>query len=45
MDAGASAALLAGILHDGLTTVRALKEELDTWGVPVRLTPSMETGS
>lgn len=45
MDAGASAALLAGILHDGLTTVRALKEELDSWGVPVRLTPSMETGS
>jgi cyclase len=45
MDAGASAALLAGILHDGLTTVRALKEELDTWGVPVRLTPSLETGS
>ena len=45
MDAGASAALLAGILHDGLTTVRALKEELDSWGVPVRLTPSMDTGS
>jgi len=32
----ASAALLAGILHDGLTTVRALKEELQAWGVEVR---------
>lgn len=32
----ASAALLAGILHDGLTTVRAIKDELTEWGVRVR---------
>jgi cyclase len=32
----ASAALVAGILHDGLTTVRALKEDLAEWGVDVR---------
>jgi cyclase len=32
----ASAALVAGILHDGLTTVRALKERLAGWGLPVR---------
>lgn len=32
----ASAALLAGILHDGLTTVGELKEELTEWGIPVR---------
>ncbi|MFO0614313.1 MAG: imidazole glycerol phosphate synthase subunit HisF [Polyangiaceae bacterium] len=35
-DAGADAALLAGILHDGLTTVGALKAELAARGVPVR---------
>ena len=34
----ASAALVAGILHDGLTTVGALKEALLGWGVPVRAT-------
>ena len=34
---GASAALVAGILHDGLTTVGALKSELDGWEIPVRL--------
>jgi cyclase len=33
---GASAALLAGILHDGVTTVRALKAALGNAGVPVR---------
>jgi imidazole glycerol-phosphate synthase subunit HisF len=33
---GAAAVLLAGILHDGLTTVTALKEALAGWGVPVR---------
>lgn len=33
---GASAALLAGILHDGLTTVRDIKRELSHWGVEVR---------
>jgi cyclase len=35
-DAGADAALLAGILHDGLTTVGALKASLAARGVPVR---------
>ena len=34
----ASAALVAGILHDGVTTVGALKAELIGWGVPVRET-------
>jgi cyclase len=32
----AAAALVAGILHDGLTTVGALKRDLAAWGVPVR---------
>jgi cyclase len=32
----ASAALLAGILHDGLTTVAAIKEELVARGVETR---------
>lgn len=32
----ASAALVAGILHDGLTTVGALKRSLAGWGLPVR---------
>lgn len=32
----ASAALVAGILHDGLTTVGELKGALTDWGVPVR---------
>jgi len=32
----ASAALVAGILHDGLTTVGALKSALTTWGIAVR---------
>jgi cyclase len=36
VDGGASAALLAGILHDGLTTVAALKADLARWGVDVR---------
>ena len=35
-DAGADAALLAGILHDGLTTVHAIKALLSSSGVPVR---------
>lgn len=34
----ASAALVAGILHDGLTTVGALKDALTGWGLPVRPT-------
>ena len=45
VDAGASAALLAGILHDGLTTVGALKAELTGWGVNVRLPHSTGTPS
>jgi len=32
----ASAALVAGILHDGLTTVAELKSALTGWGIPVR---------
>ena len=32
----ASAALVAGILHDGLTTVGTLKTALTAWGIPVR---------
>jgi cyclase len=36
----ASAALVAGILHDGLTTVAQLKAELATWGIDVRPTPA-----
>jgi len=35
-EAHASAALVAGILHDGLTTVGALKSDLAGWGIPVR---------
>lgn len=37
--AGADAALLAGILHDGVTTVGALKAYLAAAGVPVRSSP------
>jgi imidazole glycerol-phosphate synthase subunit HisF len=36
--AGADAALLAGILHDGVTTVGSLKSMLAAAGVPVRQT-------
>lgn len=36
--AGADAALLAGILHDGTTTIGQLKGALAAAGVPVRLT-------
>ncbi len=35
-EGGASAALVAGILHDGITTVGALKDALAGWGVRVR---------
>ena len=38
LDGGADAALVAGILHDGLTTVSALKLALGDAGVPVRRT-------
>jgi cyclase len=33
---GADAALVAGILHDGVTTVRAIKTALRDGGIPVR---------
>lgn len=36
LDGKASAVLLAGILHDGLTTVGELKASLTGWGVAVR---------
>jgi cyclase len=36
VEGDASAALVAGILHDGLTTVAELKSELRGWGIPVR---------
>ena len=35
-DAGADAALLAGILHDGVTTVRAIKDAMRAAHLPVR---------
>ena len=35
-EGGASAALVAGILHEGLTTVGELKAALADWDVPVR---------
>ena len=35
-EGGADAVLLAGILHDGLTTVRALKASMTQAGLPVR---------
>lgn len=38
-EAGADAALVAGILHDGETTVGALKTALREAGLPVRSTP------
>ncbi|MBL8998832.1 MAG: imidazole glycerol phosphate synthase subunit HisF, partial [Gemmatimonadetes bacterium] len=34
----ASAALVAGILHDGVTTVRDLKERMMAAGIPTRRT-------
>ncbi len=38
VEGGASAALVAGILHDGITTVHELKSALRGWGVDVRWT-------
>ena len=35
-DAGADAALVAGILHDGVTTVGALKQAISEAGFPIR---------
>jgi cyclase len=40
---GASAVLVAGILHDGLTTVGALKGALEEWGIPVRPAPTSQS--
>jgi len=37
-DARAEAALVAGILHDGLTTVREIKDVARQSGVPMRVT-------
>ena len=39
-EGNASAALVAGILHDGLTTVHDLKDDLTGWGIDVRPAPS-----
>ncbi len=36
VEGGADAALIAGIVHDGVTTVGAIKQELRVNGVPVR---------
>ncbi len=36
VEGGASAALLAGILHDGIVSIREIKAELARAGVPVR---------
>lgn len=41
--AGADAALVAGIVHDGTTSVATLKRLLDEAGIPVRLPPSATT--
>jgi cyclase len=39
VDGHADAVLVAGILHDGLTTVRALKDVMREAGLPVRAVP------
>jgi imidazole glycerol-phosphate synthase subunit HisF len=39
LDAHADAALVAGILHDGVTTVRAIKDVMRAAGIPTRATP------
>lgn len=43
MDAGADAAIIAGILHTGAHTLRSLKRELAALGVPVRQGTSFHT--
>ena len=35
-EGGADAALVAGILHDGVTTVQAIKEQMEADAIPVR---------
>jgi cyclase len=41
VDGHADAVLVAGILHDGLTTVAALKDVMQASGLPVRATRAM----
>jgi imidazole glycerol-phosphate synthase subunit HisF len=41
---GAAAVLVAGILHDGLTTVQELKASLAGWGIPVRPVAAVAAG-
>jgi cyclase len=43
LGAGADAVLVAGVLHEGLTTVRALKRALERAGVPIRPAPRATT--
>lgn len=45
LDAHADAALVAGILHDGVTTVGAIKRALAAAGVPVRAAGMHEAGA
>jgi imidazole glycerol-phosphate synthase subunit HisF len=44
MLAGAQAALAAGIFHDGVTTVSAVKKALADAGIPVRIEPPGRAG-
>lgn len=44
-DGGADAALVAGILHDGVTTVTRLKQAMQAAGIPVRPAPAPKEGS
>jgi cyclase len=37
IDGAADAALVAGILHDGLTSIQAIKSEMARVGLPVRV--------
>ena len=40
LEAGADAVLVAGMLHDGTTTVKALKDQLTAHGIPIRAVAS-----
>ncbi len=44
-EAHADAVLVAGILHDGLTTVSELKAEMQAAGLPMRMVPQSRSGS
>jgi cyclase len=44
-DGGADAALVAGILHDGVTTIGRLKHAMSTAGIPIRPAPSISMRS